>query len=63
MKEIRKRLGMTQQYLAAGTGIPVRTIQKYESGQYSIKNMTVGKAVLIAKALNVSVEQLLEENS
>lgn len=60
MKEIRNSLNMTQAHLAEKSGVPIRTIQKYESGKYAIQNMTVGTALRIAKALGVTVEDLMK---
>lgn len=50
--------GLTQKELAEKTGINIRQIQKYESGEYDIGNMTLKNAIAIAKALECSVEDL-----
>ena len=59
LKEIRKLCGMTQRELAENSGINIRQIQKYESGEYSIENMTSKTAGVIASALGVTVEELI----
>ena len=59
LKEIRKLCGMTQRELAEKSGINIRQIQKYESGEYSIENMTSKTAGVIASALGVTVEELI----
>lgn len=41
LKEIRKSQGLTQKALAEKAGINIRQIQKYESGEYDIGNMTL----------------------
>lgn len=50
---------MTQKELAGKSGINIRQIQKYESGEYDIGNMTLKNAIALAKALECSVENLL----
>ncbi len=59
LRMLRLTAGMTQQQLAEKIGAPYRTIQKYESGELKIENMTLGKAVKIADALGVEVKALL----
>ena len=60
LKELRKNKGLTQKALSDLTGIPLNTLQKYEYGQYNIKNMTLIKAITIAKALGVKAEDLIK---
>lgn len=59
IKEIRKRQGLTQKALAEKAGINIRQIQKYESGEYDIGNMTLKNAVSIADALKCEIRDLL----
>ena len=59
LKEIRKLCGMTQQELSNKSGVNIQQIQKYESGKYSIENMTSESTVAIAGALGVTVEELI----
>ena len=61
LRELRLRAGLTQQQLAGKIGAPYRTIQKYESGELKIENMTLGKAAKIADALGVEIKALLRE--
>lgn len=51
--------GLTQKELAKKAGINIRQIQKYESGEYDIGNMTLKNAIAIAKALGCSAEDLM----
>lgn len=51
--------GLTQKELAGKSGINIRQIQKYESGEYDIGNMTLKNAIAIAKALECSAEDLM----
>ena len=50
---------MTQKKMAEKSGINIRQIQKYESGEYSIKHMTSKTAVAIASSLGVTIEELI----
>lgn len=60
LKQLRKNKGLTQKTLADLSGVPLRTVQKYESGEYHIENITLKMALKLSKALNVNVEDLLE---
>ena len=55
----RSVMGMTQKELSEKSGINIRQIQKYESGEYDTGNMTLKNAVSLAKALECSAEDLL----
>lgn len=59
IKEIRKRQGLTQKALAEKAGINIRQIQKYESGEYDIGNMTLKNAISISDALKCEIRDLL----
>lgn len=59
VKKLRKALGITQKELADKTGINLRQIQKYESGEYDTENMTLKNAVAFAEALGCDVKDLL----
>lgn len=59
LKEMRKLCGMTQRELAEKSGINIRQIQKYESGEYSIENMTSKTASAIAESLGITMEELI----
>lgn len=50
---------MTQKELAEKTGINIRLIQKYESGESSTENMSLKNALLLANALECDVKDLL----
>ena len=55
----RSVMGMTQKELAEKSGINIRQIQKYESGEYDTGNMTLTNAVSLARALECNAEDLL----
>lgn len=59
VKRLRKALGITQRELAEKTGINLRQIQKYESGEYDTENMTLKNAIAFAEALGCNVKDLL----
>lgn len=50
---------MTQKELAEKTGINIRLIQKYESGESSTENMSLKNALLLADTLECDVKDLL----
>ena len=56
LKALREKSGMTQEQLAKESGVSARMIQRYESGSYRPR---LGGAEQIAKALNVTTDQLL----
>lgn len=55
----RSVMGMTQKELAEKSGINIRQIQKYESGEYDIGNMTLKNAAALADVLECDVRDLL----
>lgn len=63
IKELRKEKGLTQSALAQEANIPLRTIQKYESGEYKIENMTLGNAIKLASALDCEPADLIEKHN
>lgn len=59
LKELRKLCGMTQKELAEKSGVNIRQIQKYESGEYSLNNMTTKTADGISRAFGCSIDDLV----
>ena len=55
----RSSMGMTQKELAEKSGVNIRQIQKYESGEYDTGNMTLKNAIALADALECEVMDLL----
>ena len=51
--------GLTQRELAEKSGVNIRQIQKYESGEYDTGNMTLKNAIALADALEGEVKDLL----
>ena len=58
LKELRKFIGFTQNELAEKAGVNIRQIQKYESGEYGLENMTTKTAQGISNALGCTVDDL-----
>lgn len=56
----RSVMCMTQKELSEKSGINIRQIQKYESGEYDTGNMTLRNAVSLAHALECDAEELLQ---
>lgn len=52
-------MGMTQKELSEKSGVNIRQIQKYESGEYDVGNMTLKNAILLSEALECDVRDLL----
>lgn len=52
MKEWRKELGVTQKELAEASDLDLRWIQKIESGEINIENVTVKKFALLLKGFS-----------
>ncbi len=60
LKILRLNAGLSQSELAEISDIPVRTILQYEQKQKNINAAKVETVVKLAKALNTSVEKLME---
>ena len=60
LKTIRKQKGFTQEKLAIFAEMPLRTLQQYEQRQKSINKASAETVYLLAKALDVKVEDILE---
>lgn len=58
LSKIRKNKGYTQSKLAELSGVNIRMIQKYESGERDFKKALVQTAFKIADALEVTVDEL-----
>ncbi len=60
LKALRLNAGLSQSELAEIADVPVRTIQQYEQNQKNINAAKAETVVKLAKALNTSVEKLME---
>ena len=60
LKMLRLNAGLSQRELAEISDVPVRTIQQYEQNKKNINAAKAETVVKLAKALNTSVEKLME---
>lgn len=60
LKQIRQRSSLSQSELAEMSGVPVRTIQQYEQRQKNINKAQAEYLMMLARALNCNVEDLIE---
>lgn len=60
LTDIRKKRGLTQAELAEASNVSYRTIQEYEQGRSDLNKASVMTVYQIAKALNCTVEDLIE---
>ncbi len=59
IKTLRRAAKLTQKQLADVAGIDIRNMQRYESGEFDVSNMSLSVAVKIADALGVDAKKLL----
>lgn len=52
VKELRQEIGVTQKKLAETSGLDLRWIQKIESGEISIENITVKRFFSLLKGIS-----------
>ena len=60
LANVRRSKNLTQAEIARQAGIPVRSYQRYESGE---QEPTLSKLTAIADALGVSIDELVGRNS
>ena len=61
LKEVRERSGMSQSKLAEVSGVKLHMIQFYEQGYRDIDGARLTTLVKLAKALNCSISDLLND--
>lgn len=59
LKHYRSINGFKQAELASMSGVNLRTIQKYESGEYKISNMTLQNCYALSQVLNCRMEDFM----
>ena len=59
IKAYRKKQGLTQTDLASRAGLNIRQIQKIESGESKIENITLKTMQAIAQALYAKIDDLI----
>lgn len=62
LKVLRRFRNKTQQELSEETGITARTIQRYESSPTNLRCASYKNLVLLANALNVTVDDFFLDN-
>lgn len=62
IKQLRQQQNLTQKQLSEMTGINIRQIQKIESGEIKIGNVTLANAVKLSTALHISLDELYKNN-
>jgi len=60
LKTLRLSRCLTQKALADGAGLNIRQIQKIESGEYAIDNITFKNALALADFLSIDPHELIE---
>ena len=60
LKETRERAGLTQKELSERSGVNLRTVQNYEQGYKDINKAQGLSLYKLAKALDVTMEDLIE---
>ena len=59
IKKLREEKGLTQEQLAILSGVNIRTIRSYEQGTIDLAKAQGETLLMLAKALNCTVEDLL----
>ena len=57
--KLRRKKGVTQPALAKASGVNIRAIQKFESGERNIETASLAVALKIADALGVHPRELI----
>lgn len=63
LRKLRESAGYTQTQLAKKSGVNIRQIQRYESQDSDVGNMTLRNAIAIADALSVDVREFIKGRS
>lgn len=62
LKRLRAYAGMSQSQLAKASSVKLRSIQMYEQGVYNLRQAEAGTVFRLARALNTTVEELLQDD-
>lgn len=62
IKEEREKAGITQKRLAELAGMHIRQIQKIESGEIKLQNITAKNFMSLCSVLNISPYDLIRED-
>ena len=61
LQELRKSTGLSQPQLAEKSGVSLSMIRDYEQGRRSLNGIGIARALPLARALGVSIEDLIED--
>ena len=59
--DLRRAAGLSQQDLSTKSGVKIATLQKLESGANDLMGAKVSTVLALAKALETTVEDLVEQ--
>ena len=59
--DLRRSVGLSQQDLSTKSGVKLTTIQKLESGVNDLMGAKVGTVLALARALETTVEELVNQ--
>jgi len=60
LKQLRERVGLTQEELARRCGIPLRTYQRWETGE-TLARPNIRQIKALCKELSIPIEDLPDE--
>jgi transcriptional regulator with XRE-family HTH domain len=60
LRQLRERSGLTQEELARRSGIPLRTYQRWETGE-SFARPSIPQIKALCRVLNIPIEDLPDE--
>lgn len=61
LEKIRREAGLSRKKLGELSGVDFRSIEKYEQGVNNINIASVKTVLALAKALNVPIEKILDD--
>lgn len=59
LQEVRQMTGLSQSQLAQKSGIPLRTLQHYETGERDLRKAAVETALALAEALGCDINKII----
>lgn len=62
LRAVRVRRGLSQSELSAASGVPLKTIQRYEQTPHQIDNTKLNTLCGLCEALNCKITDIIEDN-
>ena len=62
LRTVRVRRGLSQSELAAASGVPVKTIQRYEQEPHKIEAARLNTLCGLSEALDCKIADILDDN-